>query len=130
VIDSFRVGLLVKPEIPEHMAPDIDYALVKLANERNVPVVELVKDGWIDVGDGVRIFVLNPGADSSKEAHMCHTQTDLNALSLVMRMEFYGIYLTLDGRCRRMAAGCAFGFRRRPGGKCVESAPSWRKRCS
>lgn len=97
VIDSFRVGLLVKPEIPEHMAPDIDYALVKLANERNVPVVELVKDGWIDVGDGVRIFVLNPGADSSKEAHMCHTQTDLNALSLVMRMEFMGFTLLLTG---------------------------------
>ncbi len=97
VIDSCRVGLLIKPEIPEHMAPDLDHALADLADERNVPLVELGQGSWIDVGDGVRIFVLNPGADTSCETHIGYTSTELNAMSLVMRMEFMEFTLLLTG---------------------------------
>lgn len=97
VIDSCRVGLLIKPEIPERMAPDLDHALGDLAGERNVPVVKLGQGSFIDVGDGVRIFVLNPGGDASLKTHAGYTSTELNAMSLVMRMEFMEFALLLPG---------------------------------
>jgi competence protein ComEC len=97
VIDSCRVGLLIKPKVPEYILPDIDHALVSLADERNVPLVELGQGSSIDVGDGVRIFVLNPGADTSCKMETKHTSAELNAMSLVMRMEFAEFTLLLTG---------------------------------
>ncbi len=97
VIESCRVGLLIKPEIPEHMVPDVDHDLVELAGERNVPIVELGQGGFIDVGDGVRIFVLNPGAGTSCQTHAGYASTELNAMSLIMRMEFLEFTLLLTG---------------------------------
>ena len=97
VIDTCRVGMLLKPEIPEHTVPDLDYALADLAKERNVPVVALVKGGWIDVGDGITIAVLNPCADSSCGSSISHTASELNDLSLVMKMKFMEFTLLLTG---------------------------------
>jgi competence protein ComEC len=97
VIDTCRVGMLLKPEIPEHTVPDLDYALADLAKERNVPVVALVQGGWIDVGDGIMIAVLNPRADSSCGSSISHTASELNDLSLVMKMKFMDFTLLLTG---------------------------------
>lgn len=97
VIDSCRVGLLIKPEIPEHMVPDLDHALADLADSRNVPLVELRQGSSMDLGDGVRIVVLNPGADTLCQTDIGHTSRDLNTMSLVMRMEFSEFALLLTG---------------------------------
>ena len=86
----------MKPESPKCLTPDLDYALVSLAEERNVPVVELVRDGWIDLGDGVKMLVLNPLVDS-KGSSKYHAEEDLNDLSLVMKVAFMEFTLLLTG---------------------------------
>lgn len=97
VMDSCRAGLLMKPKIPEHMVPDIDYALADLAKEKNVPVVEFVQGGWIDLGDGIAIAVLNPCIDSSSGSGIGYAASGLNDLSLVLKMEFVEFTLLLTG---------------------------------
>lgn len=97
VLESCRVGALLKPEIPQHMVTDVDYTLVSLAKERDIPVVELVHGGRIDAGDGVKISVLNPQVNS-EEGSIHFGTNDLNDLSLVMKVEYseFGMLLTGD----------------------------------
>jgi len=109
VLDSCRAGLLIKPELPEHMAPDLDHALADLADSRNVPLVELRQGSSIDLGDGVGIFVLNPGADTSCQTHTGYTSRDLNTMSLVMRMEFCEFTLLLTGDAGEAQLGALLG---------------------
>ncbi|NLS44470.1 MAG: DNA internalization-related competence protein ComEC/Rec2 [Firmicutes bacterium] len=106
VLDSCSVDLILKPEIPGHMIPDIDYALAKLAKEKNTPVVELVEGGRLDIGDGIKICVLNPAIDYLEKAYAGHVLTDLNALSLVMKLEYreFSLLLTADAGKAQLGA--------------------------
>jgi competence protein ComEC len=97
VIDSCRVGMLIKPKLPEHMEPDVGRALTGLAHGKGVPSVELSQGSSIDLGDGVRILVLNPCSDSRCQERGGYGQQGLNDMSLVMRLEFLGFTLLLTG---------------------------------
>ncbi|MFZ5925138.1 MAG: DNA internalization-related competence protein ComEC/Rec2 [Bacillota bacterium] len=92
VLKSCRVGVLVKPALPQSVRPNIDRELDRLAAERNVRVLEMVKGGFIDLGDGVRINVLHPPQDFGD-----HSSQDLNDWSLVMKLTLGGFGVLLTG---------------------------------
>lgn len=93
VLRSYRVGVLVKPALPQSVRPNIDRELDRLATERNVRVLEMVKGGFMDLGDGVRIDVLHPPHGLEDRSGQ-----DLNDLSLVMKLTLgdFGVLLTGD----------------------------------
>jgi competence protein ComEC len=92
VIRRLHVKVLVKPPIPDNVRPDLDRRLTDLARERGVVVVEAVRGGHIDLGDGARIDFLGPPRGCASQ-----TSQDLNDFSLVMMVRFRNTRALLTG---------------------------------
>ncbi len=92
VIRRVGVQAVLKPPVPEEVRPGLDRLLVDLARERGVRVVEVVRGGRVDLGDGVTMEILHPPA-----AGHGGTVTDLNDLSIVMRVSFQGVEVLFTG---------------------------------
>lgn len=92
VIRRLEVKVLVKPPIPEEVRPDLDSRLIEVAREKGVPVVEVVRGGRIDLGDGARIDFLHPPAGGAR-----YKARDLNDFSIVMMVRFRNTQVLLTG---------------------------------
>ena len=92
VVRRLKVQVLVKPPVPEDLRPDIDRRLVAVARGRGVPVVEVVRGGRLDLGDGVTIDVLHPPLTGSG-----YMVQDLNDLSIVMMVRLRDMQVLLTG---------------------------------
>ncbi|NLG79106.1 MAG: DNA internalization-related competence protein ComEC/Rec2 [Firmicutes bacterium] len=91
-VRRLRVQVLVKPPVPEELRPDLDRRLEAIARGRGVPVVEVVRGGRLDLGDGVTIdFFHPPPVDSG------HMVRDLNDLSIVMMVRFRDVQVLFTG---------------------------------